>query len=34
MRLWEGSWTSRLNAKDGVTYDQMFTVLSDIKETA
>ena len=28
------SWTSRLNAKDGVTYDQMFTVLSDIKETA
>ena len=28
------SWTTRVNAKDGVTYDQMFTVLSDIKETA
>ena len=28
------SWTSRFNAKDGVTYDQMFTVLNDKKETA
>jgi hypothetical protein len=28
------SWTTRVNAKDGVAYDQMFTVLSDIKETA
>ena len=23
------SWTTRVNAKDGVQYDQMFAVLSD-----